>query len=100
MIRDGANDFGGLSFGVQDPKPLSAQARAEAVADAMEKAGQLAEAAGVPLGQVISISDHGGGGRPMMRMAEMSMADAGGVPVAAGEVTVEASVSMVFEIAE
>lgn len=100
VIRDGANDFGGLSFGVQNPDPLSAEARTKAVENAMEKARQLAEAGGVPLGQVISISDHGGGGRPMMRMAEMSMADAGGVPVAAGEVTVEASVSMVFAIGD
>ncbi|TMV08987.1 DUF541 domain-containing protein [Ruegeria sediminis] len=100
VIRDGANEFGGLSFGVLDPEPLAATARAEAVADAMAKAQQLAEAAGLKLGKVISIDEHGAVGRPMMRMSEMAMADAGSVPVAAGEIAVEASVSMVFEIAE
>ena len=100
VIRDGANDFGGLNFGVQEPKPLEAKARSEAVADAITKAEQLAQASKVTLGKIISIADHGGGPRPQMRMAEMSMADSGGMPVASGEISVEASVSMVFEIAE
>jgi len=100
VVQDGANDFGGLSFTVQDPKPLTAGARAQAVSDAMEKAQQLAQAAGLTLGPVVSITDHGGGGRPMMMRAEMAMADAGGVPVAGGEIVVDANVSMVFEISE
>ncbi len=100
VIEGGTNDFGGLSFSVQDPKPLAAKARADAVADAREKAGQLAEAAGVELGQVVSITVGGGGPRPLMRVAEFAAADAGGIPVAGGEISVQATVSMVFEIAE
>ncbi|MTH99513.1 SIMPL domain-containing protein [Roseibium sp. RKSG952] len=100
VIRDGANDFGGLSFDVQEPKPLEAKARAEAVADATAKAEQLAQAAGITLGSVVSITDQGGGARPMMQMREMSFADAGSVPVAGGEVGVSVNISMVFEISE
>ncbi len=100
VIQDGANDFGGLSFDVQDSKPLEADARAKAVADATAKAKQLAEASGITLGEIISISDHGGGVRPVAQMREMSMADAGGLPVAAGEISVSVNVSMVFEISE
>lgn len=100
VIQDGANDFGGLSFGVQDPKPLEAQARAQAVAQASEKAQQLAQAANVSLGPVQSIVEQGGGVRPMAAMREMSMADAGGVPVAGGEISVSVSVSMQFGISE
>lgn len=97
VIADGANDFNGLRFGVQDPDPLLDEARRRAVADAMARAALLAEAAGVPLGPVRSIDDHGGG-QPMP-MAEMAMrASPGGVPVAAGELTLTATVSMVFEI--
>lgn len=99
VVSEGANDFGGLSFAVQEPEPLIAEARAKAVADATEKARQLAEAAGVTLGRVISIDEHGGA-HPVMRRAEMAMADAGRVPVAPGEISVELSVSMVFGIAD
>ncbi|WP_052265210.1 SIMPL domain-containing protein [Ruegeria sp. ANG-R] len=100
VIRDGANDFGGLSFGVQEPKPLEAEARAKAVADATEKAQQLAQAAGITLGPVISINDHGGGVRPMAQMREMAMSDAGGVPVAGGEISVSVNIAMEFEISD
>ena len=100
VIRDGANDFGGLSFGVQDTKPIEAQARAQAVGEAMAKAEQLAQAAGVTLGAVQTISEQTGGVRPMPEMRMLSMADAGGVPVAGGEVSVSVSVSMVYEISE
>ncbi len=98
VIRDGANDFGGLSFGVQDPKPLTEKARADAVAEAKSKAEQLAQAAGVTLGPVVSINDQGGGVRPVAQMREMAMSDAGGVPVAGGEISVSVNISMEFEI--
>ena len=100
VMEDGANDFGGLSFGLQEPEPLEAEARAEAVADAIEKARQLAQAAGVTLGPVQSIDEQSGGLRPVMQMREMAMADSGGVPVAGGEVSVSVTVSMEFEISE
>lgn len=100
VIQDGANDFGGLSFGVQDPEPLQAQARAQAVAQATAKAEQLAQAASVTLGPVQTISEQGGSVRPMAEMRAMSMADSGGVPVASGEISVSVSVSMEFEIAD
>lgn len=99
VISDGANDFNGLRFGVQDPKPLQDKARAAAVDDGIAKATLLANAAGVKLGPVVSISEHGGGSpRPMMM--EMAAARDSSVPIAAGEVTLSASVSMVFLIAE
>lgn len=99
VIADGANDFSGLQFGVQEVAPLRDEARKRAVADAMARAKLLAEAAGVALGPVLTIQDHGGG--MPMPMAEMSMrASAAKMPVAAGEVSVEANVSMVFSIAE
>lgn len=100
VIQDGANDFGGLTFGVQDPKPLEAQARANAVGEATAKAEQLAQAAGIALGPVQSISERSGGVRPVSEMRAMSMADSGGVPVAGGEVSVSVNVSMVFGISE
>lgn len=100
VIQDGANDFSGLSFGLQDPEPIEVQARAKAVSEATAKAEQLAQAANVTLGPVQTISERGGGVRPMAEMRNMAMADAGGVPVAGGEISVSVSVSMEFEISE
>jgi uncharacterized protein YggE len=99
VVRDGANSFNGLQFSVQDPEPLMAQARAEAVEEAMRKAQQLAEAAGVTLGPVQSISEQGGVPRPvMMEMAASRMA--ADVPVATGEISLSTNVNMVFSIVE
>ena len=98
-VKDGANTLNGLGFGVTEPGPLMDEARRRAVADAARKAAIIAEAAGVRLGRVLSITEGGGGGgmpQPMFR-AEASM-DA--VPVAGGEVSFEVSVSMVWALAE
>ncbi|WP_037307388.1 SIMPL domain-containing protein [Ruegeria halocynthiae] len=100
VIQDGANDFGGLSFGVQDPAPLQAQARANAVAEATAKAQQLAQAANVTLGPVQQISEQLGGIRPAPQLRAMNLSEAGSVPVAGGEVSISVNVSMEFGIAE
>jgi hypothetical protein len=98
-IREGANTLNGLSFGIADPVPLMDEARTRAVADARRRADLLTAAAGVRLGRVLSISE-GHAGPPVpapMFRAEAAMSDA--VPVAAGEVAVRASVTVVWEIA-
>lgn len=98
VLESGANEFNGLSLGVADPAPLADAARRAAVADAMARAALLADAAGVALGPVQTISDQSGAPRP--QMMEAAAARSGGVPVAGGEVSVEASVTMVFAIGE
>lgn len=98
VIADGANDFNGLQLSVQEPRPFLDQARRDAVADAIAKATLLADAAGVTLGPVVSMVEHGGG-RPV-QMMEMASARGGSAPIAGGEVSISASVSMVFSIAE
>ncbi|SDD96908.1 SIMPL domain-containing protein [Ruegeria marina] len=100
VVSDGANTFNGLEFALKEPKPLRDQARAKAVADAQDKARQLAEAAGVSLGRVISISEQSFDSqpRPMMRMS--AMAEGLDVPVAGGEIGISGSVTMVFEIGQ
>jgi len=98
VTEDGANRLSGLSFGLQDPDPVSEAARRDAVADAMERAKVLAEAAGVTLGPVLSISESGGGYAPSpMPMMEARVAAA---PIATGESTINARVTMVFELAD
>lgn len=102
VVKDGANGFSGLAFGLADPAPAQDDARKAAVADALHKAQLYAEAAGVKLGAVQSITDQDGGGpRPVMMMkAAPMMADAAPMPVAQGEVELDASVTMVFAIGQ
>ncbi|MCV6584170.1 MAG: SIMPL domain-containing protein [Marinibacterium sp.] len=96
LLQDGANDFGGLSFGIADPDDQMDAARRAAVADAMAKARLYAEAAGVTLGDVVSMSETGSA-RPQPRMMEAArVADA--MPIAGGELGLSASVTMVFAI--
>ena len=98
-VDDGANDIGGVSFDVDDPAPLLNAARRDAVADAMARARLYAEAAGVTLGTLQSLSEQGGY-TPQPRMMEMAMARDSGAPIARGEVGFSASVTMVFAIGE
>ena len=97
VVREGANRFGGLQFGLSDMSAALAEARIRAVADARTKAETYAEAAGVTLGPIRTISDQSGGIRPMeMRMAAAA-ADA--VPIAAGAVSVTAGVTITWALA-
>lgn len=98
-VKDGANTLNGVSFGVTDPAPLLAEARKRAVADARERAALLAEAAGVGLGPVEAISEGGtGGGMPMYRGAPIAMEAA--VPMAEGELSISATVTVVWQITQ
>ena len=98
VVSDGAKSLNGLSFGLQEPRPLMDEARKLAVADARAKAELYATAAGVSVGRLISLDESGGGG-PSPYMAEMSMARSA-VPVAAGEMDVSAQVRIVYEVVE
>jgi len=100
VLSDGANNLSGLTWGIQDTQTLEDEARRRAVKDAMAKAALYADAAGVELGDVMSIRDTADPivrpslGRAAPMMAEM----ASDVPVAAGEIEASANVTMVFEI--
>lgn len=98
VVRDGANTLRGISFGLQDPQPLQDKARVAAVADARRRAGLLADAAGVRLGNIRSIDDSGGM-QPRMMRAEMNFAAAdAGMPVAAGELSLSARVTISWDL--
>jgi uncharacterized protein YggE len=96
LVAAGANQMNGLNFSIKDPAPLLAKARADAVADARLRAQQYAQAAGVTLGPIRSISENGGEPpRPMYRVMAMAAAPA---PIAAGEESINAGVTIVWEI--
>ena len=98
VVGDGANSMNGLSFTIDERGPLESEARALAVADARAKAEILAEAAGVELGPVQSISEQGVGFQPQMLSRGAVAMEAMAAPVAAGELDIRVSVTMVFAI--
>lgn len=97
LVTAGANQMNGIGFSIRDPAPLLADARAQAIADARMRAETYAKAAGVALGPIQSISEGGGDGpRPVFKA--MALTARAPVPVAAGEESVTADVSLVWEI--
>jgi uncharacterized protein YggE len=97
LVTAGANQMNGIRFSVKDPAPLLTEARAAAVADARAKAETYAKAAGMSLGPILSISENGDNMPRPLPMARMMVA-AAPPPVAAGEQSVSANVSIVWEI--
>lgn len=98
VVAEGANNFNGLEFGLQDNANALIEARKGAVADAMARANQLADAAGVKLGDVLQMSESSQGYMPMeMKASQMRSMD---VPIESGEVSVRAQVNMQFAIAQ
>ncbi|HEY3646144.1 MAG TPA: SIMPL domain-containing protein [Gammaproteobacteria bacterium] len=71
LFKAGVTDLGDVELGRSDRRALEQKARALAVADAHDQAAGLAQSAGVNLGPVYSVAEHGGGlsPRPMMAMA-------------------------------
>ncbi|HLV20546.1 MAG TPA: SIMPL domain-containing protein [Polyangiaceae bacterium] len=94
----GANNVWGIGFEMDDPKPLLAKARAEAVQDARRSAEELASLTGVQLGPVISVNETGGHvpvNQVAMRMDKAEYA----VPVERGQISVQHQVQIVYSIA-
>ncbi|MDH3669186.1 MAG: SIMPL domain-containing protein [Paracoccaceae bacterium] len=97
VVQSGANRINAISFGLEDDQPVRDQARRAAVADARRAAALLAEAAGVKLKRILSITVGGGRGPGPVPQVQMRMA-AEAVPIEAGEQTLGASVTIVWEI--
>jgi hypothetical protein len=98
LVAVGANQMNGIGFTIHDPKPFLASARTAAVEDAATRAQTFAKAAHVALGPILSIEE--GSAAPMRPLYSMrvSAASIAPTPVAAGEQTVAADVTIVWEI--
>ena len=92
-VSVGSNNILGVEFGLADPEPRRDEARRLAVEDARRKAEIYAEAAGLALGPVRSISEEvrPGPPQPVYRMATAEAS----VPIAEGEqaITIEVTVN-------
>jgi uncharacterized protein len=93
-IAAGANEMSGIEFVVTEQSRMLDQARDDAIADARRKAELYAKAAGTKVGNVISISEEGGAPQPR----PMQAVRAGAVPIAPGEQTLRAIVTVSYEL--
>lgn len=100
VVAAGSNTINGIQFDVADKNAGLSAARQAALTDARNVAQELAEAAGVELGDIQSISLSSGQpiGVYYDTRAAMAEGSGGAVPVNAGETTVQVDVSVVFEI--
>lgn len=78
VVNNGANEIQGVNFSLSDPKAVQQQAREQAIDNARQKAGGLAQKAGLNLGKIVSISEAGSSDMRPMPYAFASAAGVGG----------------------
>lgn len=101
LVQAGVNNINQVQFTVKDPKSALDNAREDAIEEAREKAMNMADAAGVQLGALLSINESGGNISPqpvMMRAARMEMSDT--TPISAGEQSLSVRVNLSYAIRE
>ena len=95
-IEAGANDVGGISFTISDTAALQSQAREAAMDDARSRAAELAELAGVELGQVVYLEETSY--NAPQAAANVQYARTASTPIETGELAVNVSVKVVFAV--
>lgn len=95
--------IGGISLYVDDTEALESEARTDAITDARRSADEYAAAAGVEVGQVLSISEVTTPVVPITYGYDYAAAEGGRapdeVPIAAGSQEYSLTVTVVYEIA-
>jgi uncharacterized protein YggE len=88
-----------LSFTIEKPETLRAQARKDAMADARARAENLAELAGVKLGKPISVTESASAPpTPFSEKATMGVGGQEATPIQPGELEVSVTVDVLYAI--
>lgn len=101
FVEVGANQINGPSFEVDKPDEAYDEARIAAIKKAQARAQTYADALGLKVRRIVSISEGGAGFPRPMPMVRMQAADAGfakETSVAPGESTLSANIEVVFEL--
>lgn len=99
VVQAGGNRVQGVGFSLAEPKPHMDQARRKAVADAHDRAQLYAGAAGVKLGAPLLIQEQSAS-VPRLFLGTEVRAAAAEVPIAQGEQTLSARVTVTYAIAQ
>jgi len=97
----GANQVNGVTFTIDDPTDLQAQARTKAIADARKKAEDLAKTLGVSIVRITTFSENSNTPQPPMfygNVAAAPSAKAITPDIQPGSLDVTSDVSVTFEI--
>jgi hypothetical protein len=97
----GANQVGALNFTFDDPEKLQSEARQKAIANAKQKAQDLAGSLGVQLGEIVSFTESvSGEPNPIYYATEkMGMGGGGAVPeIQTGQNEIQVNVTLAYEI--
>lgn len=94
----GVNQGGGIVFTNDDPSKALTEARKKAVADALAKAGTLAEASGVSLGRILEINEAAQSQPPQPVAVRYASKAANSVPVESGKSAYRVEVSVTWEL--
>jgi uncharacterized protein YggE len=97
VVSAGANNIFGVNFSVAEPSKLEGDARAKAMADAKERAQNLAILAGVSLGDVVNVSEVVNSPAPLLR-SEVAASVSGNTPIQPGSLDITMSVQVSYEI--
>lgn len=101
VITAGANTVNSIQFDIADKTAASKEARDLAVKNAQEQAGELAQTAGVKLGEITNISFYDSSPYPVYDMYGKGGGGGGevaAVPIQPGQLTITVSVSVTYEI--
>jgi len=100
--QSGVNQVGNLQFTIADQDDYQQQAMTLATQKALRQAQVLATAAGAELGDILSLTLDAPGGfsgpSPLMAEARMLTATDAVVPVTPGNVDIQATVTIIFEL--
>lgn len=99
-VASGANEVQSLSFGLKDPSGPRQEALTQAAARARTEAETLAKALGLTITGIVSVENETSSPPvplPMMRFAKAEMSAA--TPIEAGQVDVNATVTITFDVA-
>lgn len=96
-VTAGANQVGGVRFGIKDDTALRNQAMREATGAARAHADLLAGGLGLRAGEVLSVREDGASSPVPAAQADLAQRG-GSVPVEAGQLTVRVRVSVTFAL--
>jgi len=99
-LKAGSNQVEGITFGLEDDAAARQQALTQAAAEAQKKAEAIAKALGMRITGILEVSEGGVSLVPVMGRAEMMMAKDVATPVSPGEVIVNASLTVKYQIAK